>query len=199
MNTVTASEIQLQSGDALLIVDIQNDFLPGGNLAVPGGEEVIPVLNGYIAKFQERDLPIYATRDWHPSNHNSFSSHGGEWPQHCIARSKGAEFPPSLLLPETAQIVSTGTEKGLPGYSGFEATALHSHLDHARIKRLFIGGLATDYCVLHTVRDALQYNYEVFLLQDAIRAVNVNPEDGDNAEREMIAEGAEPITLDMLV
>ncbi|MGR8934148.1 MAG: isochorismatase family protein [Gammaproteobacteria bacterium] len=199
MNTIISSQIQLQSGDALIIVDLQNDFLPGGHLAVPGGEQVIPVINGYIVKFQEYALPIYATRDWHPSNHFSFSKQGGPWPQHCVARSKGAEFAPDLLLPETAQIVSTGTDRNLDGYSGFEATCLHSHLEHARIKRLFIGGLATDYCVLHTVRDALQYCYQVFLLQDATRAVNVNPEDGDNAEREMIADGAEPITLDMIV
>lgn len=199
MNTIISPEIRLQSGDALLIVDIQNDFLPGGSLAVPGGEQVIPVINGYIAKFQERNLPIFATRDWHPPNHSSFIRQGGPWAQHCVARSKGAEFSAALLLPETAQIVSTGSDRNMEGYSGFEATALHSHLEHARIKRLFIGGLATDYCVLHTVRDALQYRYQVFLLQDAIRAVNVNPEDGDNAEREMIAEGAEPITLDMIV
>lgn len=198
MNTITSPEIRLQNGDALLVVDIQNDFLPGGNLAVPGGEQVVPIINGYIAKFQECGLPVYATRDWHPPNHFSFSAQGGPWPQHCVAHSQGAEFAAALLLPETAQIVSTGSEKNLAGYSAFEATGLHSHFEHARIKRLFIGGLATDYCVLHSVRDALQYNYQVFLLQDAIRAVNVNPDDGDNAEREMLADGAEPITLDML-
>jgi nicotinamidase/pyrazinamidase len=198
MNDFNPPLIKLQSGDALLIVDIQNDFLPGGNLAVPGGEQVIPVLNGYIEKFREYCFPIFATRDWHPHNHFSFSAQGGPWPQHCVAGSKGAEFSVGLWLPETARIVSTGTDKNLDGYSGFEATALHSHLEHARVKRLFIGGLATDYCVLNTVCDALQYNYQVYLLQDAIRAVNVNPEDGSNAEREMLANGAEPITLDMI-
>jgi nicotinamidase/pyrazinamidase len=198
MNTIASSKIQLQSSDALLIVDIQNDFLPGGSLAVPAGDRVIPVINAYIAKFQQYGLPVYATRDWHPSKHNSFSAQGGPWPEHCVAGSKGAEFSPGLLLPETARVVSKGTDKSLDGYSGFAGTALHSHLDHARIKQLFVGGLATDYCVLNTVRDALDYGYRVFLLQDAVRAVNVSPEDGDDAEQEMLANGAEPITLDML-
>lgn len=198
MNTIISPDVRLQSGDALLIIDIQNDFLPGGSLAVSDGDRIIPVVNDYIRKFLERDLAIFATRDWHPPNHGSFIRQGGPWPQHCIARSKGAEFPTLLLLPETAHIVSKGMDRDSDGYSGFAETALHSHLEHARIKRLFIGGLATDYCVLHTVRDALQYSYQVFLLQDAIRAVNVNPEDGDNAEREMLADGAEPITLEMI-
>jgi nicotinamidase/pyrazinamidase len=198
MNNVNPPGIKLQSGDALLIVDMQNDFLPSGSLAVSDGDRLIPVINGYIAKFQECGLPIYASRDWHPPDHNSFRTQGGPWPEHCVAGSNGAEFPPALLLPETARVVSKGTDKSLDGYSAFAGTALHSHLDHARIKRLFVGGLATDYCVLNTVCDALEYVYRVFLLQDAIRAVNVNPKDGDNAEREMLADGAEPITLDMI-
>jgi len=191
-------EIILQKGDALVIVDIQNDFLPGGSLAVAGGDQVIPVINAYIAKFQQRGLPIVATRDWHSPDHSSFIQQGGPWPEHCVAGSKGAEFAPALLLPETAQIFSAGYDKASAGYSGFEDTDLHSHLNQAGIKRLFIGGIATDYCVLHTVLDALQYRYRVFLLQDAIRAVNVNPEDGQNAVQKMLANGAELLTLDMI-
>lgn len=190
--------VDLDLGDALLIVDMQNDFLPGGSLAVAGGDQVIPVINAYIAKFQQHDTPIYATRDWHSPNHSSFIRQGGPWPEHCVAGSKGAEFSPALLLPKTAEIFSTGFDKASDGYSGFEGTDLHSCLNHSRIKRLFIGGLATDYCVLHTVLDALQYHYQVFLLQDAIRAVNVNSEDGQNAVRTMLANGAQTLTLDMI-
>jgi nicotinamidase/pyrazinamidase len=191
-------EIILQRGDALVIVDIQNDFLPGGSLAVASGDQVIPVINAYIAKFEQRGLPIVATRDWHSPDHSSFIQQGGPWPEHCVAGSKGAEFSPDLLLPKTAQIFSTGFDKMADGYSGFENTDLHSHLSHAGIKRLFIGGIATDYCVLHTVLDALQYRYRVFLLQDVIRAVNVNPEDGQNAVQKMLENGAELLTLDMI-
>jgi nicotinamidase/pyrazinamidase len=191
-------EIILQKGDALIIVDIQNDFLPGGSLAVAGGEQVIPVINAYVAKFQQHGLPIVATRDWHSPDHSSFVPQGGPWPEHCVAGSKGAEFSPDLSLPETARIFSAGFEKMAAGYSGFENTDLHTYLNHAGIKRLFIGGIATDYCVLHTVLDALHYRYRVFLLQDAIRAVNVNPEDGENAVRKMRANGAELLTLDMI-
>jgi len=191
-------EIILQRGDALVIVDIQNNFLPGGSLAVAGGDQVIPVINAYIAKFQQLGLPIVATRDWHSPDHSSFIQQGGPWPEHCVASSKGAEFSPALLLPKTARIFSTGFDKMADGYSGFENTDLHSHLSHAGIKRLFIGGIATDYCVLHTVLDALQYRYRVYLLQDAIRAVNVNPEDGQNAVQKMLENGAELLTLDMI-
>jgi nicotinamidase/pyrazinamidase len=191
-------EIILQRGDALVIVDIQNDFLPGGSLAVAGGEQVIPVINAYIAKFQQHGLPIVATRDWHSPDHSSFVQQGGPWPEHCVAGSKGAEFSPDLLLPKTARIFSTGFDEMADGYSGFENTDLRPYLNHAGIKRLFIGGIATDYCVLHTVLDALRYRYRVFLLQDAIRAVNVNPEDGENAVRKMRANGAELLTLDMI-
>jgi len=191
-------EIILQRSDALVIVDIQNDFLSGGSLAVAGGDQVIPVINGYIAKFQQHGLSIVATRDWHSPEHSSFIQQGGPWPEHCVAGSKGAEFSPVLLLPKTAQIFSTGFDKMSDGYSGFENTDLHSYLSHAGIKRLFIGGIATDYCVLHTVLDALRHRYKVFLLQDAIRAVNVNPEDGENAVQKMLANGAELLTLAMI-
>lgn len=190
--------IKLQSGDALLIVDIQNDFLPGGSLAVTEGSLIIPLIDGYIGLFLQRGLPIYASRDWHPPDHHSFVSQGGPWPVHCIAGSKGAEFPAALLLPETVQIISKGIDKMIDGYSAFAATALHSHLEHARVKRLFVCGLATDYCVLHTVREALQFGYRVYLLLDAVRAVNLNPGDGEDALREMLADGAEVITFDNL-
>lgn len=177
-------------GDALVIVDVQNDFLPGGSLAVPAGHEVIPPLNVVIANFAERALPIIATRDWHPINHCSFMSQGGIWPSHCIAGSKGAEFAPGLRIPNTTIVVSKATEPGADAYSGFESTALAIRLRSMEVKRLFIGGLATDYCVLETVSDALELGFGVVVLLDAIRPVNVHVGDGQAAVEQMVAKGA---------
>lgn len=186
------------SGDALLIIDIQNDFLPGGSLAVTEGDQVIPVLNACIEQFTQRGLPIFASRDWHPINHHSFIQYGGTWPPHCIAGSAGAEFSQALKLPAGVRIISTGTEPEHEGYSGFEHTTLKAQLDELGVSRLFIGGLATDYCVLNTVRDALNLGYQVLLLTDAVRAVNVHPQDGESALREMIEKGSIAITLAMI-
>lgn len=183
--------IQLTQGDALLVVDVQNDFLSGGSLAVPAGNEVIPVLNRYIALFAGKSLPVYATRDWHPADHCSFRSQGGTWPSHCIAGSPGAAFPAALALPDSAVIVSKATTSQKDAYSGFEGTDLASQLRSHGIERLFIGGLATDYCVLNTVKDALSQGFKVVLLQDAIRAVNLHAGDGQAAINEMIKCGAE--------
>lgn len=187
--------LQLHRGDALIIVDVQNDFLPGGNLAVPQGDAVIPVLNEYIAAFANARLPIYATRDWHPAEHCSFRTQGGPWPPHCIRHTVGAEFAADLNLPPTAVVISKAEHADRDAYSGFEGTSLHNALQHEDVHRLFIGGLATDYCVLNTVLDALQLGYEVRLLKDAIRAVDVQPEDGLRAERQMYAAGARVSTL----
>ncbi len=194
----STDKIELSQNDALLLIDIQNDFLQGGNLAVPNGDQVIPVLNGYIEQFVNRQLPVFATRDWHPSNHSSFTRQGGPWPEHCIANSKGAEFATGLHLPASTDIISKGIDVEQDGYSGFVNPALKEQLDNAAARRLFIGGLATDYCVLNTVRDALDHHYRVLLLTDAIRAVNVRQQNGGNAINEMIQKGAIPITLDMI-
>jgi len=191
-------KIELGKGDVLVIIDIQNDFLPGGSLAVPEGEQVIPVLNGYIDQFINRQLPMLATRDWHPPDHCSFVQQGGPWPEHCIAGSKGAEFAADLHLPIPVKIFSKATEAGRDDYSDFANPAFKTQLDNMAAHRLFIGGLATDYCVLSTVLDALNFQYKVLLLIDAIRAVNVRPQDGENAINEMIQKGAIPITLAML-
>lgn len=194
----STDQIELGKGDALLISDIQNDFLPGGSLAVQEGERIIPVLNGYIDRFSNRQLPVFATRDWHPANHCSFIRQGGPWPEHCIAGSKGAEFSADLHLLASAYIISKGTDVEREGYSSFSNRTFKAQLDNAGVRRLFIGGLATDYCVLNTVRDALNYHFNVFLLIDAIRAVNVQKQDGENAINEMIEKGAIPITLSMI-
>ncbi|BCX82225.1 nicotinamidase/pyrazinamidase [Methylomarinovum caldicuralii] len=190
--------IELQDHDALLIVDVQKDFLPGGALPVPEGDEVVPVLNRYIERFTRRGLPVFATRDWHPPNHCSFRDQGGPWPPHCVAGTKGAEFADGLRLPEDTVIVSKATGPEREAYSGFEGTDLAARLKDLGIRRLFVGGLATDYCVLNTVRDAIRHGFEVFLLTDAVRAVNVHPEDERKALEEMRRLGARFITLEAL-
>ena len=196
MTTPNRNDLQPQPGDALLIEDVQNDFLHGGSLAVPRGDEVVPVLNRYLQIFTTQNLPVYAARDWHPERHCSFRAQGGSWPPHCVAGTRGAEFAAALRLPPSAVIVSKATTAEQEAYSSFQGTDLDQQLRAANIRRLFIGGLATDYCVLNTVRDALRLGYEVLLLIDAIRAVDVQPGDGQRAEEEMISLGAQRITVE---
>ncbi|MGH8763109.1 MAG: isochorismatase family protein [Nitrosospira sp.] len=191
--------VTLGSGDALILVDVQNDFLPGGSLAVPMGNEIIPTLDRYIALFHAHDLRIFATRDWHPPDHSSFLEHGGRWPSHCIATTPGAEFPASLELPSDTCIISKATKREKDAYSGFDDTQLDTLLKSSGICRVFIGGLATEYCVLNTVKDALQYDYVTFVLEDAVRAININPDDDRHAFEEMARRGATPIHLGSLV
>lgn len=182
-----------------MVVDVQNDFLPGGSLAVPEGDAVVPVLNRYLEAFKERGLPVVASRDWHPPGHCSFKDQGGPWPAHCMMGTPGAAFAPALALPPTALIISKGSDPERDAYSGFQGTDLHERLRLLGAQRLFVGGLATDYCVRETVQDALARGYAVILLQDAIRAVNVQPGDGKRAEEEMLAGGAIPIHHDQLI
>src|SRR6516162_7678685 len=127
---------------ALIVVDVQNDFLPGGALAVPHGDEVIPVLNRYIAEFEQQKLPIFATRDWHPPNHCSFRTQGGPWPVHCVVGTPGAEFPASLQLPPSAIVVLKPSIPDKETYSGFEGIALEQQLRGASVECLYVGGLA---------------------------------------------------------
>ena len=192
------SHCRLQPGDVLLVTDIQNDFLSGGSLAVAGGDAVVPVLNRYIGAFLAQGLPVYATRDWHPEGHCSFHAQGGPWPVHCVAGTQGAAFAAMLTLPPDTTVISKATSQDLEAYSSFQGTDLDSRLRAAGIHRLFIGGLATDYCVLNTVRDARKLGYEVFVLADAIRAVDVQPGDGQRAEEEMTGLGARRLTLEGL-
>lgn len=177
-------------GDALLIIDVQNDFLPGGSLAVSRGDEVVPVVNRCLALFVKLKLPIYASRDWHPVDHCSFRAQGGQWPPHCIAGSYGAEFAANLELPANVVIISKADTPDKDAYSAFGDTDLGLCLKAVNVRRLFVGGLATDYCVLNTVKDALALGYAVVLLADAVRAVDVSPLDGARALAEMRSLGA---------
>jgi nicotinamidase/pyrazinamidase len=188
----------LHPGDALIVVDVQNDFLPGGSLAVPHGNDVVPVLNRYLAAFERAGLPVFATRDWHPADHCSFHARGGPWPPHCVQGTRGAEFTPGLALPPSTEIVSKDALREQSTYSGFEGADLDRRLRAHGVRRVFVGGLATDYCVLHTVKDALLRGYAAVLLTDAIRAVNVDPDDGRKAETEMIRLGATPVRHESL-
>lgn len=191
-----SSEFHPRDGDALIVVDVQNDFLPGGRLAVPDGDAVVPVLNHYLALFAERGLPVFATRDWHTADHCSFREQGGPWPLHCVAGSDGAAFAAGLQLPPGRHAVITKADQpDRDAYSGFGGTDLAERLRAAGVRRLFIGGLATDYCVLNTVRDALSEGFEVLLLTDAVRAVDVQPGDGDRAVADMRTRGARPVEL----
>ncbi|TLY26337.1 MAG: nicotinamidase [Nitrospirae bacterium] len=190
--------MDLNPGDGLLIADVQNDFLPGGALGVLRGDEVVPILNLYMAAFGLRGLPIFASRDWHPANHCSFREQGGIWPVHCVAGTNGAEFHPDFHLPPSTIVISKATDPKKEAYSAFEGTTLDEHLRETGVRRLFIGGLATDYCVLNTVRDAIKRSYAVCLLMDGIRAVNLKPDDGRKAEEEMIRLGAVPFRLENL-
>lgn len=180
------------SKDALIVVDVQRDFLPGGSLAVPRGDEVVPVLNRYIRRFRGI-APVVATRDWHPPDHCSFAEQGGPWPPHCVRGTAGAEFAPELELSEEAAIVSKATESERDAYSGFDGTELEDLLKRQGVERVSVGGLATDYCVLETVKDARKAGFEVLLLTDAIRAVGVEPGDEEAALAEMQAAGARPV------
>lgn len=183
-------------GDALIVVDVQKDFLPGGSLGVPDGDAVVPVMNRYMEQFRQQGLPIYATRDWHPEGHCSFEAQGGPWPPHCIAGSTGAEFADDLELDDDVTIISKAMEVEKDAYSGFQGTDLAKRLRSQKVKRLFIGGLATDYCVVNTVKDGLKEGFEVLLLEDGIRGVDINAGDSAKTVGEMHELGAESITLE---
>lgn len=188
-----SNPIEPETGDALLLVDLQNDFLPGGSLAVPRGDEVIPVANRLAASFARRGLPVFATRDWHPEGHCSFREQGGPWPVHCVAESRGAAFAQALSLPPSATVISKATSVEADAYSGFGGTALDRELRAAGARRLFVAGLATDYCVLNTVLDGLRLGYAVVVVTDAMRAVDVEPGDGERSLAKMIEAGAVPV------
>ena len=176
---------------ALIVVDVQNDFCPGGSLAVADGTAVVPPLNKLIKEFLDRDEPVFKTRDWHPAKTKHFQAYGGTWPVHCVEGTPGAEFHRDLLDDPRINIISKGINERADGYSGFDGTDLARLLREEEVEQVWVGGLATDYCVKHTVLDALSAGFEVKALADAMRPVNVNPADGTKAIEEMRAAGAE--------
>lgn len=178
---------------ALIIVDVQNDFCSGGTLAVPHGDEVVEPLNKLIDEFLERGDPVYKSRDWHPPTSKHFVEYGGTWPLHCVQNTEGAEFHPALRDDPRIKVISKGLGNS-DGYSAFDETDLASKLREQNVEEVVVGGLATDYCVKSTVLDALKNGFKVKAREDAMRAVELQPGDGDRAIDEMRAAGAEIMT-----
>ncbi len=181
--------------DALVIVDVQNDFCPGGALAVPDGDRVVPVLNGYAERFARDGAPVFASRDWHPVRTKHFKADGGVWPPHCVQGTRGAEFHPELRLPAGTEVVSKGMDPETDAYSCFQAETAEglpfaAALGERGAGRLFVGGLATDYCVKATALDALKEGFEVVVLEDAVAAVDLAAGDGARALADMTGAGA---------
>ena len=188
---------------ALLIVDVQKDFCPGGALGISGGDLIIPFVNSYFRLFRRYALPIFVTRDWHPPITRHFQQFGGKWPVHCVQNSEGARFHPGIELPPDAIILSKGTDPERDDYSAFSALtdsglSLHRLLEQKGIHALYIGGLATDYCVRETALDALRAGISITLLEDAVRGVDLVAGDSERAIAEMIAAGAETTTIEKL-
>ncbi len=186
---------------ALLIVDVQNDFCPGGALPVPEGDRVVPVLNRAIERFRQSGAPIIASRDWHPEKSTHFAAYGGQWPVHCVQNTSGAQFHPDLRLPEEAVVVSKGMGENEDAYSAFDARTddgkpLEDLLRERGIRRLVVGGLATDYCVRASVLGALERGFEVLVLKDAVRGVDVQLGDSQKALEEMQSKGARLVSLE---
>jgi nicotinamidase/pyrazinamidase len=184
----------------LLLVDLQNDFCPGGALAVPEGDSVISVLNEYIKLVKDAELPVFASRDWHPEVTKHFKDYGGLWPRHCVQGTKGAEFHPALALPPDTIIITKGQDPNKDSYSAFQASdengrLLAEILRAKGIEHLYIGGLATDYCVKASVIDSIEEGFTVTLLLDAIKGVDLNPDDSEKALNEMFKRGAGKTTL----
>ena len=190
----------MNKDSALLIVDVQNDFCPGGLLPVPEGDVVIPALNQYLALFRGRGLPVFASRDWHPPTSTHFRDYGGIWPVHCVRGTDGARFHPLLKLPYDAIIISKGMDPRRDDYSAFQGVTeggvpFSVVLKEMGISKLYVGGLATDYCVKESVLEGLRHGLSVTLLEDAVRGVDLNPDDSSRAVAEMTSAGARHATL----
>ncbi len=175
---------------ALIVVDVQNDFCAGGSLAVPEGDHVVGVLNRYIGRFDGAGNVVVATRDWHPAGHISFKARGGPWPPHCVENTRGAAFHPTLRFPPGAWLISKGTNADADAYSGFDGTDLEIRLRRHGIRDVWVGGLATDYCVRATVLDACGKGFKAVLLADACKGVEAHPGDAARAIEEMRRAGA---------
>jgi nicotinamidase/pyrazinamidase len=177
----------LGPADALILVDVQNDFCPGGALPVKEGDQIVPLLNQWIEAAREGGAYIIASRDWHPPGHVSFRERGGSWPVHCVQNTSGAAFHSELRLPPGTPVVSKGTDRDRDNYSALEGTELAEMLRKRSVRRVWIGGLALDVCVRATVLDALREGFEVHLIEAGTRPVV--PRDGRRAVAEMRVAG----------
>jgi nicotinamidase/pyrazinamidase len=175
--------------DALIVVDVQHDFLPGGALAVATGDRIFAPIDALAPRFRR----VYATRDWHPLDHSSYAQHGGPWPVHCVAGTRGAAFDPRLDLQKVDAVIDKGVDRATDGYSGFAATELASDLRVHGVKRVFVCGLATDYCVKATALDAHAAGFATVVVSDASAAVNVQPDDEANALDELRRAGIDVV------
>ena len=181
----------LQKGDGLIVVDVQRDFCSGGSLPIEGCDQIVTVLNLWIEAAQKKGIPIYVSRDWHPLRHMSFEGEGGEWPSHCVQDSEGASFHPALKLPDEAVKISKGVRFDQDQNSVFDQTGLAEQLRHDGVKRLWIGGLALDVCVVASVLDARRAGFDVRVIEEATRPVTFKG--GREAVRKMKEAGAEII------
>jgi len=184
-----------QSKQALIVVDVQNDFCPGGTLAVAHGDEVVAPLNELIDEFLERGDPVYKSRDWHPPQTKHFQAYGGTWPVHCVQNTQGAEFHPQLKDDPRIRVISKGLGD-TDCYSAFDETDLAAQLRDQGVKELVVGGLATDYCVKETVLAGIKEGFKVKAVENAMRAVDLQPGDGERAIQQMREAGAENVNTD---
>ena len=189
-NPQTSTIPQPDQHSALLLVDLQNDFFPGGALAVPEADGFIPLINTYIKHFSRQGWAILATRDWHPANHASFTEQQGPWPAHCVQGSRGAQFQSDLVMPPGMMVISKGTDRRKDARSGFDGTSLADRLEDLNVQTLFVLGLATEDCIKQTVLDGCQRGLRVVLLTDAARWVYRTPNDEPKALQEMAGAGA---------
>jgi nicotinamidase/pyrazinamidase len=181
---------------ALLVVDVQRDFCPGGALAVPNGERVVPVLNRCLEEAVQHRVRVYASRDWHPATSDHFQASGGPWPPHCVQNTPGATFHPDLQLPPSTVVITKGDDPRAHGYSAFEGhtdegRSLTEDLQAHGIEELYVGGLATDYCVRESVLAARKAGLRTAVLEDAVAGIDAQRGDVDRAFDEMRAAGAD--------
>ena len=193
----------MERDSGLLIVDVQNDFCPGGALGVPGGDRVVEPLSRAAELFSEAGLPVFASRDWHPAVTGHFSAYGGTWTSHCVQGTTGADFHPGLRLPAGTMVVSKGTDPGLDSYSAFEGfledgVTFASCLEKLGVRHIYVGGLATDYCVRSSVLDAVRAGLRVTVLTDGVAGVDLKPGDSALALEEMVRAGVQLATVDAI-
>lgn len=187
---------------ALIVVDVQNDFCPGGSLAVPDGDQIIPVVQHYVDSFTAQGLPVIFTRDFHPANHVSFAQQGGPWPPHCVQETVGVDYHPGIKIPPGAYHIIKGFQSDVDAYSGFEgrlrdstdSLTLDNLLHSVNVHEIYLVGLATDYCVHATAFDALRLGYRVIVVEDGVRGVNVNSGDSLRALQDLRQHGAQLIS-----